>query len=327
MTEGRRVLVSGMGSQLGSLVASQLEQQPWVGALEGIDTDPPRRRLRRATFHRIDPADRHRVVEMVTRFDPHVLVHIAVWEPDARASAAHAPQLTRDAAVSILGAAGECPSLEHIVVRSGLEIYGRARHSLTRPDETCPVAPSSDYGRMVERIEEIARHTAKRVGVSLTSLRLAPVLGKHVPSPLGRLLRLPVVPFSMLADPPFAVLLESDAAQAFVEAAGRRVDGPINVVGPGAITAGQAIIRGRRIPLPLIGPEWAIARRIAHIAGAPVPDHVVEVMHRGRLADGAYCQEALDWSPSTSTSEIIDMLYAWPGVVRVPPQIPWEVAS
>ena len=324
---GRRVLVSGMGGQLGSLVASLLEQEPWVGALEGIDTDPPRRRLHRATFHRIDPTDRHKVVDVVTRFDPHVLIHLAVWEPDARASESVAPKLTDAAALSILGAAAECRSLEHIVVRSGIELYGRGRHSLTRPDETCPIAPTSPYGHMVARIEEVAADTARRAGVSLTSLRLAPVLGKHVPSPLGRMLRLPIVPFSGLADPPFAVVLESDAAQAFVRAAGRQVDGPVNIVGPGAITALQAIVRGRRLPMPLIGPEWAIARRMAHLVGAPVPDHVFEVLHRGRLADGSLCAEALDWSPTTSTSEIIDMLYAWPSIVRVPPQVAWEVAS
>ena len=324
---GRRVLVSGMGSQLGSLVASMLEQQPWVGELAGIDTDPPRRRLHRATFHRIDPADRHKVVDVVTRFNPHVLVHIAVWEPDARASESVAPRLTDQAAVSILGAAAECKALEHMVVRSGIELYGRDRHSLTRPDETSPVAPTSEFGRMLANIEDVAADTARRAGVGLTPLRLAPVLGKHVPSPLGRMLRLPAVPFSLLADPPFAVLLESDAAQAFVHAAGRRVDGPVNVVGPGAITALQAIVRGRRLPVPLIGPEWGIARRIAHLAGAPVPDHVIEVLHRGRLADGGACGDALGWSPSTSTSEIIDMLYAWPSIVRVPPQVAWEVAS
>lgn len=324
---GRRVLVSGMGGQLGSLVAALLEKQPWVGALEGIDTDPPRRRLHRATFHRIDPADRHRVVDVVTAFNPHVLVHLAVWEPDARASESAAPKLTENAALSILGAAAECKALEHIVVRSGIELYGRGRHSLTRPDESCPVLPTSPYGEMVAGVEEIAADTARRAGVSMTALRLAPVLGKHVPSPLGRMLRLPVVPFSALADPPFAVVLESEAAEAFVQAAGRRVDGPVNVVGPGAITTFQSIMRGRRMPMPLVGPEWAIARRLAHLAGAPVPDHVIEVLHRGRLADGSFCQEALGWSPSTTTSEIIDMLYAWPSIVRVPPKVAWEVAS
>ncbi|MBI5089810.1 MAG: hypothetical protein HZB15_13390, partial [Actinobacteria bacterium] len=63
---GRRVLVSGMGGELGSLVASLLETQDWVGALMGIDVDPPRRRLRRAEFHRVEPAARERIVDLVT---------------------------------------------------------------------------------------------------------------------------------------------------------------------------------------------------------------------------------------------------------------------
>lgn len=321
------MLVSGAGGQLGSLVMSLLEAEPWVGAIEGIDVDPPRRRLRRATFHRIDPTDRQRVIDVVTAFDPHVLVHLAVWEPDARADPQHAQHLTDASAISILGAAAECPALQHIVVRSGTELYGRTRHSLTRPAEDAPIRPTTTYGRMVANIEQVAADAAGRVGVPLTALRLAPVLGPHVPSPLGRLLRLPVVPFSLLADPPFAVVLEADAARAFVKAAAGTVDGPINIVGPGAITALQAIIRGKRLPLPLVGPEWELTRRAAHLLGAPVPDHVMEVLHRGRLADGERCRHLLQWSPPTTTSEIIDRLYEWPSVVRVPPQQQWEVAS
>ncbi len=195
-----------MGGELGSLVASLLEREPWVGALCGIDVDPPRRRLRIAEFHRIAPSDRERIIDVVTAFDPHVLIHLAVWEPDARAGTAHAKQFTADATTAILGAAAECPSLERIVVRSGIEIYGRNRHSLTRPDESVAPDPTSEYGRMVERIESVAEAVARRIGVAAAALRLAPVLGPHVPSPLGRLLRQPVVPFSILADPPFAVV-------------------------------------------------------------------------------------------------------------------------
>src|SRR5512140_526510 len=104
---GQRVLVSGMGSELGSLVASLLEAEPWVGALCGIDVDPPRRRLRMAEFHRIAPSDRERIVDVVTTFDPHVMIHLAVWEPDARAGTAHARQFTDDATTAIVGAAAE----------------------------------------------------------------------------------------------------------------------------------------------------------------------------------------------------------------------------
>ncbi len=323
---GRRVLVSGMGSELGSLVATMLEAEPWVGALEGIDVDPPRRRLRKAVFHRIEAHQRDRVVDVVTRFNPHVLIHIAVWEPDARANTAHAITFTQEAATSFLGAAAECPALEHIVLRSAASVYGRARGSLTRPDESAPINPTSEFGRMAAQLEATANDVGKRVGVTIGALRLAPVLGPHVPSPLGRLLRLPVVPFSALADPPFAVVRDSDAARALVAAARVGLAQPVNVVAPGAITAWQAIVRGRRLPLPLFGPEWAIARRLSHFLGAPVPDHVVELMHYGRLVDGGRSQELLGLVPASSTPEVIDRLYEWPSVIHVRPEIPapWQ---
>ena len=47
-----------MGGELGSLVAAKLEAEPWVGALVGIDVDPPRRRLRKAEFHLLQPSQR-----------------------------------------------------------------------------------------------------------------------------------------------------------------------------------------------------------------------------------------------------------------------------
>lgn len=314
---GQRVLVSGMGSELGSLVATLLEAEPWVGATEGIDVDPPRRRLRTAVFHRIDPIDRSRMIEVVTRFNPHVVIHVAVWEPDARVDTPTAMRLTCDAATSILGAAAECPALTHIVVRSAAEVYGRARNALTRPDETAPLAPTSEFGRMAARIEATAADVGRRAGVAVGALRLAPVLGPHVPSPLGRLLRLPVVPFSVLADPPFSVLGDLDAATALVAAARVGLAEPVNVAGAGAITASQAIRRGRRLPVPNLGPDWQLTRRISHLFGAPVPDHVVETMRRGRLIDAGRCRELIGVASAMSTPAVIDNLYAWPSVIHV----------
>ncbi|MEN9645697.1 MAG: hypothetical protein RL238_2366 [Actinomycetota bacterium] len=306
-----------MGGELGSLVAAQLEAEPWVGALVGIDVDPPRRRLRTAEFHLLQPSQRERIVDVVTKFNPHVVINLSVWEPDARAGLAHARQFTADATTAVVGAAAECPALESMVVRSGIEVYGRARNTPTRPTERTPVDPTTEYGRMLANIERSAREVGTRVGLAVGKLRLAPVLGKHVPSPLGRLLRQPVVPFSALADAPFAVVQDHDAARAFVEAARLRLDEPVNVVAPGAITAVQAILRGKRVPLPLVGPEWAIARQFSHLFGAPIPDHVVELMHRGRLADGSKARDALGFAPQRTTPEVIDQLFAWPSVVRV----------
>lgn len=298
-------------------MATLLEDEPWVGQLEGIDVVPPRSRLRRAAFHRIVEGEHDRTVETITRFNPHVVVHIAVWEPYSRATPANARRLTDDAATSILGAAAECRALESIVVRSGIEVYGRARNSVTRPDEQVEPRPTSGYGDALLDIERTAASIGDRVGVPIGSLRLATVMGHHVPSPLGRLLRMPVVPFSALADPPFAVVHLDDAANAFVLAARTRLERPVNIVAPGAITAYQAIRRGRRVPVPLVGPGWATARTVAYLAGAPVPDHVLEMLHRGRLADNTLAREVLGFAPTTSTSDVIDELYGWPGVVHL----------
>ena len=202
-------------------------------------------------------------------------------------------------------------------MRSGIEIYGRGRGALTRPDEDAPTRPTSEYGRMVADIEATAHTVGDRVGVAVSALRLAPVLGPHVPSPLGRVLRQPVVPFSILADSPFTVTLDSDAARPCA-AAEQRPQGPLNVVAPGAITTLQAISQGRRLPLPLFGPEWRIARQLSHLLGAPLPEHVMELIHRGRLADGARLTSTLGITPRVTTQEVIDRLFKWEAVVRIP---------
>lgn len=316
------MLVSGMGGELGCRVASLLEDEPWVGSLEGIDVDPPRYRLRRAVFHRIAPGDHDRVVDAVTAFNPHVVVHVAVWEPFSRATPARAAQFTDEAAMSILGAAAECRALEAVVVRSGIEVYGRGRGRVTRPDEDVIPAPTSGYGRSLERIEHTATAIGERVGVTVGSVRLAPVLGPHVPSPLGRFLRMPAVPFSALANPPFTVIHLHDAAMALVAAARARLAGPVNAVASGSVTVTRAIRRGRRLPVPLLGPEWVAARQMAYLSGSPVPDHVQELLHRGRLADGGRAAELLGFAPSATTYEVIDQLYRWPSVTHIPAREP-----
>lgn len=314
------MLVTGMGGDLGSRVATLLEREDWVGDLFGIDADPPRRRLQRAKFHLASVSDHDRIVDLVTAFDPHVVVHLSVWEPFSRANPKLARTLTNEAAISFLGAVAECRSLESLVVRSGIEVYGRARGTATRPDESAAIAPTCEFGHMLADIERTATELGRRVGVPVSPVRLGGVLGPHVPSPLGRLLRMPVVPFSVLADPPFAVVEDVEAARGFVAAAGRRLAEPVNVLSNGAITALQAIRRGSRIPYPLIGPDWRLARLVSELCGAPIPEHVLETLHRGRLADNGRMRELLGFAAPGTTVEVIDKLYAWPSVVHVPAQ-------
>ena len=78
MTE-QRVLVTGMGGELGTRVAQLLEQRSWADDVVGVDFVPPRRRLRRAVFRRIDPRDRDRMAEFVQEYAPTIVAHFGVY--------------------------------------------------------------------------------------------------------------------------------------------------------------------------------------------------------------------------------------------------------
>lgn len=300
-----RVLVTGMGGELGSRVAALLEREPSVDAVGGIDLEPPRRRIARDTFFaRIDPRDRVRTMKVVREFAPTALLHLGVFEPFARATPGDAAEHTISGTVGVLDAVDD---LDALVLRSGIEVYGRRRGGPTVPDEWCRPEPTTAFGRTLVQVEGLVRHRASRVAV----LRLAPVMGGHVPSPLGRYLRLPVVGCSAVADPPFSLLHTEDAARALVHALVRGANDTYNVVAPGAVTASQAARLGSRTPVPVLGPAWPLLTRAAELAGAPVPDHVVELLRRGRSADGEAFTRELGFRVSRTTTEVVQDLYEW----------------
>lgn len=310
-----RVLVTGMGGELGTRVAMLLEAHRDVEAVVGIDVEPPRRHLRRAEFHRVDPRDKVRTVATLRSLEPDAIVHLGVYEPHARSSPRRAEERTVGGTDTVLSTLAAMGGVERMVVRSGIEVYGRKRGRPVVPDESVAPEPTSTYGRMVARVENIAATTSGTA--SLAVLRLAPLVGPHFPSPLGRYLRLPVVGCDALADPAFSVLHQEDAARAIVHAVVAGADGTWNVVGPGAVTPLQAVRLGSRLPIPVAPPAWPIARRAAELAGAPVPDHVTELLRRGRSADGTAITRDLGFECAYSTPEVVRDLYEWAPVAHL----------
>jgi UDP-glucose 4-epimerase len=218
-----------------------------------------------------------------------------------------------------LGAAAESPSLDRIVVRSGIEVYGRGRGAPSLPDESFAPVPTSAYGHSLLDVENIAREVGVVASAAVTALRCAPIVGPHMASPLGRLLRLPVVPVGALSDLPFSLLHEHDAALAFARALECGFDGPVNVVGPGAVTPIQAARIGGRVVAPVLGPSWMVARLVAELLGAPLPEHVRELLVRGRTADGSFAEKTIGVTPENATSEVVKDLYEWASVMYLRP--------
>ncbi len=307
----QRLLVTGMGGELGTRVTNLLEGLPGIEAIAGLDIDPPRRRVPRSEFHRIDPRDRARTSALVREFEPTAVVHFGVYEPNARTYPEPARIATIAGAAAVLQAAATCSSLERIVVRSGIEVYGRPRGAVTRPDEGVICRPSSSFGQTLAKVEQLAADAGRDADVPVTALRFASIVGPHFPSPLGRYLRLPVVPVSAVSDLPFSLVHQEDAAAAVPAALRAGFDGPVNVVGAGAVTSAQAVRLGGRVPLPVVGPLWSAAHAITELVGAPIPDHVRELLVRGRCADGSLAAEALGVTPARTTPDVLKELYEW----------------
>ena len=312
----RRVFITGLGGHLGTSVALALDGATDVEVM-GSDLDPPRRHLRRTKFHRIAPEDSERLVSVIRDFDPTHLVHLGIYEPHARSSPADADARSMAATEAALRGCLDCPSMEAVIVRSGIEVYGRRRGSPLGPDEHVAVDPTSPYGRTLRAVEEMSRAYERRAEISVARLRFAPIVGPHIPSPIGRYLRLPVVPVAWMPDPPFSLLHIEDMTRATLAALHRGWSGALNVVSDGAVSGMQAVRLGGRIPVPVVGPGWALARSITGLLGSPLPVHGVEMLARGRTADGAKARLVLDWEPQFSTVEVVKDLYEWASVTHI----------
>jgi UDP-glucose 4-epimerase len=315
---GERVLITGMGGELGTRVAQLVEQRPWAGEVVGVDFVPPRRRLRRAVFHRIDPRDRDKLAEFIELFAPSVVAHFGVYEPSSRMSPASAVERTELCTIATMSAAARGGNLEFVVVRSGLEVYGPLSARASVPDEGVVPEPRTPYGRSLLEVESMVAGVRLRHDVPVCALRYAPVVGPHVPSPVGRLLRLPIVPVPAFADPPFSLLHPDDSAEAMVAAIERRYDGPLNVVGPGAATPWQAVRLGGRLPLPVVGPFWDAASRIVELVGAAIAPHVIEQLRHGRTGAGGRAVDELGLRHLVPTQTVLRELFEWADVIPIP---------
>ena len=319
-TQGRRsamrIAITGMGGDIGTGVAMRFDREPG-NELLGIDIEPPRRRIRNATFHRVAPSDVDRRTELIRDFDPHVIIHFGIYEPHSRSNPTDSVTRTRTATRSVFQAALECESLEHVVVRSGIEVYGRERGTPLRPDEDAELRPTTRYGKSLVEVEDAARAFGVARGIPVTLLRFAPIVGPYMASPLGRFLRLPAVPIAVPLDAPIQLVHIDDVHDSVRAAVNARVDGAFNIVGQGAVTGSQAARIGGRLIVPVFGPGWLIARTITAAMGSPLPQHALEAMRRGRTADGSRASRMIDFTPSRSTRDCVEDLYEWASITRL----------
>ncbi|MEA2374447.1 MAG: UDP-glucose 4-epimerase [Thermoleophilaceae bacterium] len=251
---GRRILITGIASYLGTELARKLEADPEVEYIAGLDTRRPRVPLARTKLIDADIRDPD-LLTLVPETGVDTVVHNQiVRRPGRGVSARRAHDINVIGSLQLLAACERTPSLKAIVVRGSAGIYGAepaAPQFFT--EEMARLYPlRTRFQRDVGEIENLFGTFARRHGsVTCTMLRYQPSIGPTASTMITQYLGLPVVPTYLGFDPRIQLIHERDALSALIAAVRRPVAGPVNVAAEGTVGLTRAIRLARRPTLPI----------------------------------------------------------------------------
>jgi UDP-glucose 4-epimerase len=265
----RRVLITGVGSYFGTLLAATLEQDPEVEAVIGVDTRPPKTDLERTELHDADIRDPE-IARLIQTANPDTVVHNKiVRQPGPGMSPRAMHDINVIGSLQLLAACERVSSIRSIVIRGSAGIYGAEPHApqFLTEDMTRLFPLRTRFQRDVAEIENyFETFSRRRPQVTCTMLRYQPAIGPSLDTQITRYLSQQACPTHLGFDPRIQLVHEHDALDALVAAIRKPVRGAVNVAGRGTIGLGRMIrLAGRPLlPIagPLFGPVTEAARRL-----------------------------------------------------------------
>jgi len=302
---GRRVLVTGIASDLAVRLASRLEADDRVDYVAGVDLREPSMSLGRTEFIRADLRNPlvAKVIES-TRVD--TIVHLSVTAaPLGAGGRPRMKELNVIGTMQLLAAAQRSPRLEKMVVKSTTAVYGSnyADPALFREDVAPGGTPRSGYSKDAVEVEGYARAFGRRrPDTTLTILRFANFVGSTADSPLTRYFSLPVVPFVLGFDPRLQLVHTDDAVEVLERSVLGEHPGLYNVAGPGIVYLSQAI---RLAGKPSVGVPGFLASGLAGLVrstgGVDFSPEQLQFLLYGRVGDIGRLRRTFGYEPRYST--------------------------
>lgn len=299
-----RVLVTGLGTFWGSLLAQQLEARPDVEVIVGLDTADPRLPLERTEFVRVDSS--YSILQRIvraTQVDTILHAHLAVDSTSMRGRALH--ELNVIGTMNLLAAAGAPGShVRKVIVKGSTMIYGSTSKdpSFFREDMERIHRAHTGVERSMLEVESFVRDFAEdNPSVAVTMLRFANVLGGDVESPLMHALRMRMTPQIFGFDPRLQFIHETDVVNAMLHATLHRVRGVFNVAGDGCLPWSEvcAIVGRRRFPLPPYFTQWGA--EFIRPFGLDLPPEIIALLKYGRAVDNtAYKRAGFEYAFTTA---------------------------
>ncbi len=316
----RVVLVTGVSDDLAARCARSLAALAGTTVI-GVDLAPPRRPLEGVTFVRADVRSPV-MAGLVSGRGVDTVVHLA--HTATGRSRAAMKELNVIGTLQLLAACQRAPGFRRLVLPSSGEVYGSsARDPAAFTEDGLRGLPRTDLGQDCLEIEGSAHALARhRDDVTVTILRLAPLMGADVRNDLTRYLLAPVVPRVGGFDARLQFLHPADAARAVttaVQAPERPAErGRVyNVAAPDVVVLSQLLGWLGRPSLPLAAPVARLLQRTGSRAGLPLPDDLGGVTW-GRVLDVRRVADELGfeahWSSRQAAEEFVAL--ARPGVLR-----------
>jgi UDP-glucose 4-epimerase len=292
---GRRVLITGLASFWGGLVAKALEEDDSVEVIVGLDTREPTIELERTEYVRSDEnySILSRIVQ-ATRVDTIVHTFLIIDSTTVRARTMH--EINVIGTMNLFAAASAPGStVRDVVVKSSSYVYGTAMQDpVWFSEESQRTNPARNrIEQSIESVEGYVRDFAEdNPHVNVSMLRFSNVLGPDIVTPISRALELPLVPSIFGFDPRFQFVHEEDVVRSILFVLDRHLPGIYNVAGDGLLPWSEvaALCGKRTAPMPPIATglaTWPL-RQI----GVPLPGELLDLLRYGRGIDNRRLKEA-----------------------------------
>jgi UDP-glucose 4-epimerase len=307
---GRRVLITGVGSFIGSALAARLERDPEVEYVAGLDTRKPSISLERTELLEADI--RNPVMsKLVPQAEVDTVVHNQiVRRPGPGVSARAMHDINVIGTLQLLAACEKSDSIRTIVIRGSAGVYGSEPHAPQFFDEgmTRLFPLRTRFQRDVAEIENyFETYSRRHPGVTCTMLRYQPAIGPSLDTQISRYLSLPVVPTYLGFDPRLQLVHEEDALEALIAAVRRPIRGAVNVAGEGTIGLTRMVRLAGRPTLPVVPALFGAVTSAGRRLGLPdFSEDFSRLLRHGRAVDIGRLIREVGFTPRYSTPTAVE---------------------
>ena len=302
---GRRVLITGVGSPIGSALARRLEDDPECDYVVGLDTRRPKAGVVETDFIEADIRDPV-IAKLIPQAEVDTVVHNQiVRRPGPGMSSRSMHDINVIGSLQLLTACERSPTIRSIVIRGSAGIYGSEPHAPQFfGEEMARLYPlrtrfQRDVGEIENYFETFSRRHAH---VTCTMLRYQPAIGPALDTQVTRYLSSPVAPTYLGYDPRLQLVHEEDGIDALVAAVRNPVQGAVNVAAPGTIGLTRLIRTAGRPSLPIAAPLFGPVTNAMRRAGSPsLSEDFQRLLRWGRAVDTTRLTDEIGFTPRYGT--------------------------